>query len=81
MENQAEDQPVLSYIQRLVEEEHQLHEKRARSKDDRKRLSQVQVELDQCWDLLRQRRALREVGLDPDDAEVRPPRIVENYEE
>ncbi|HEU5091551.1 MAG TPA: DUF2630 family protein [Nitrospira sp.] len=81
MENQAEDQPVLSYIQRLVEEEHRLHEKRARSKADRKRLSQVQVELDQCWDLLRQRRALREVGLDPDDAEVRPPRIVENYEE
>lgn len=81
MENQAEDQPVLTYIQRLVEEEHRLHGKRGLSKADRKRLSQVQVELDQCWDLLRQRRALREVGLDPNDAEVRPPQIVENYDE
>ena len=81
MENLVEDQPVFNYIQRLVEEEHRLHEKRAHSKADRKRLSQVQIELDQCWDLLRQRRALREVGLDPDDAEVRPPEIVENYGE
>ncbi len=81
MENQVEDQPVLNYIQRLVEEEHRLHEKGARSRADRKRLSQVQIELDQCWDLLRQRRALREVGLDSDDAEVRPPGIVENYEQ
>ncbi|MBI5672892.1 MAG: DUF2630 family protein [Nitrospirae bacterium] len=67
-------------IQRLVAEEHRLHEQRAHSKADRKRLEQVQVELDQCWDLLRQRRALREVGFDPDDAEVRPPQVVENYE-
>lgn len=81
MENQVEDQPVLNYIQRLVDEEHRLHEQRAHSKADRKRLSKVQIELDQCWDLLRQRRALREVGLDPDDAEVRPPEIVENYEQ
>lgn len=81
MENQVEDKPVLNYIQRLVEEEHRLHHKGARSKADRKRLSQVQIELDQCWDLLRQRRALREVGLDPNDAEVRPPETVENYEQ
>ena len=81
MENQVEDQPVSSYIQRLVEEEHRLPEKPAQSKADRKRLLQVQMELDQCWDLLRQRRALREVGLDPHDAEVRPPEIAENYEE
>lgn len=80
MENQADDQPVLNYIQRLVTEEHQLHERGALSKADRKRLSQVQIELDQCWDLLRQRRALRDVGLDPDEAEVRPPQVVENYE-
>jgi hypothetical protein len=39
------------------------------------------VELDQCWDLLRQRRALRDVGLDPDEAQVRAPQVVENYEE
>lgn len=81
VEHHSEDQPVLNHIQRLVEEEHRLHELRAHPKADRKRLAQVQVELDQCWDLLRQRRALRAAGLDPDDAEVRPPKIVENYEE
>ena len=81
MENQVEDQPVLNHIQRLVAEEHRLHEERAPSKADRKRLAQVQVELDQCWDLLRQRRALRDVGYDPDEAEVRPPQVVENYEQ
>lgn len=81
MENQIEDQPVLAYIQRLVEEEHRLHELRPHPKADRKRLAQVQIELDQCWDLLRQRRALRDVGLDPDEAEVRPPDVVENYAE
>ena len=81
MENQLEDQPVLNHIQRLVAEEHRLHEQRTHPQTDRKRLAQVQVELDQCWDLLRQRRALRDVGLDPDDAQVRPPEVVENYEQ
>lgn len=81
VENQADDQPVLNYIQRLVAEEHRLHEQGELHKADRKRLTQVQVELDQCWDLLRQRRALRDVGLDPNEAEVRPPEIVENYEQ
>ena len=81
MEHPAEDQPVLNHIQRLVAEEHRLHEHRGHLKADRKRLAQVQVELDQCWDLLRQRRALRDVGLDPDEAEVRPAAIVENYEQ
>jgi len=79
--DQTEDQPVLNYIQRLVAEEHRLHEVGAFHKADRKRLDQVQIELDQCWDLLRQRRALRDVGLDPNEAEVRPPQIVENYEQ
>ena len=81
MENQVEDQPVLNHIQRLVEEEHRLHEQRAHPTTDRKRLLQVQVELDQCWDLLRQRRALRDVGLDPDKAQVRTPQVVESYEQ
>ncbi|MGH7411843.1 MAG: DUF2630 family protein, partial [Candidatus Methylomirabilis sp.] len=53
MENQAEDQPVLDHIQHLVEEERRLHELRAHPKADRKRLAKVQIELDQCWDLLR----------------------------
>ncbi len=81
MENQAEDQPVLNYIQHLVAEEHRLYEQGALLKADRHRLAKIQVELDQCWDLLRQRRALRDVGLDPDEAQVRPPQVVENYEE
>lgn len=81
MENQVEDLPVLTHIQHLVAEEHRLHEQRARPQANRKRLAQVQVELDQCWDLLRQRRALRDVGLDPDEAQVRPPKVVENYEQ
>jgi hypothetical protein len=81
VENQVGDQPVLNHIQHLVAEEHRLYEQRAHPQADRKRLVQVQVELDQCWDLLRQRRALRDVGLDPDEAEVRPPQVVENYEQ
>ena len=79
MENQGEDQPVLNHIQHLVAEEHRLHEQRAHPETDRKRLAQVQVELDQCWDLMRQRRALRDVGLDPDEAQVRTLQVVENY--
>jgi hypothetical protein len=80
MNHQAEDQPILNYIQRLVAEEHRLHGQRPLQKADRKRLENVQIELDQCWDLLRQRRALRDVGLDPEEAEVRSAEIVENYE-
>ena len=81
MENQVGDQPVLNYIQRLVAEEHRLHQQGKLPQADRKRLAQLHVELDQCWDLLRQRRALRDVGLDPEDAQVRPPQVVENYEQ
>jgi hypothetical protein len=81
---QATDQPVLAHIQQLVEEEHRLFEQGEHGtvgEMDRQRLAQVQVELDQCWDLLRQRRALREVGLDPNMAQVRPAQVVENYEQ
>jgi hypothetical protein len=81
VEVQGEDQPVLNYIHRLVAEEHRLYGQGRLRKADRNRLEQVQVELDQCWDLLRQRRALRDIGFDPDDAEVRPPQVVENYEQ
>lgn len=81
MENHVGDQPVLNYIQRLVAEEQRLYQQGKLPQADRKRLAKVQVELDQCWDLLRQRRALRDVGLDPDDAQVRPAQVVENYEQ
>ncbi len=78
------DQPVLAHIQQLVEEEHRLFEQGERGiagEMDRQKLAKVQVELDQCWDLLRQRRALREVGLDPNMAQVRSAQVVENYEQ
>jgi hypothetical protein len=81
---QATDQPVLSHIQELVKEEHRLYEQGERvtlSDTDRQKLVKVQVELDQCWDLLRQRRALRGAGLDPEMAQVRSAQVVEKYEQ
>lgn len=81
---QALDQPVLNHIQELVKEEHRLFEqgeKTALGDADSQRLAKVQVELDQCWDLLRQRRALRGAGQDPEMAQVRPAQVVENYEQ
>jgi hypothetical protein len=76
-----DDSPVLSHIDRLVKEEEHLYGQAELADDDRRRLEELKVELDQCWDLLRQRRALREFGEDPDKAKVRPAKIVENYEQ
>jgi hypothetical protein len=81
MANEKNDQPVLSHIDQLVKEEERLYAKNALTDEDQARLAEVKVELDQCWDLLRQRRALREFGEDPDKAKVRPAKIVENYEQ
>ena len=81
MANQKTDQPVLSHIDQLVKEEERLYAKNGLTDNDQARLAEVKVELDQCWDLLRQRRALREFGEDPDKAKVRPAKIVENYEQ
>jgi Protein of unknown function (DUF2630) len=75
------DQSVLSHINRLVKEEERLYRKGELTGDDQGRLAELKVELDQCWDLLRQRRALREFGDDPGKAKVRPAKIVENYEQ
>ena len=75
------DKSVLSHIDQLVKEEEHLYAKNALTDDDRERLGKLKVELDQCWDLLRQRRALREFGEDPDKAKARPAKIVENYEQ
>ena len=75
------DESVLSDIDRLVKEEEQLYGKSEITSDDRARLAELKVRLDQCWDLLRQRRALREFGKDPDAAKVRPAKIVEKYEQ
>jgi len=81
MANESKDQPVLGHIDGLVKEEERLYAKGELADDDRDRLAKIKVELDQCWDLLRQRRALREFGRDPDQAKVRPPDVVENYEQ
>lgn len=75
------DQPVLGHIKRLVEEEHKLYSQGKLGEEDRTRLANIEVELDQCWDLLRQRRARREFGQDPNNAQVRPSRVVEGYEQ
>lgn len=76
------DPQIHESIEQLVSEEHELWERESSgnaSDDDRRRLQQVKVSLDQCWDLLRQRRALRNAGLDPDSAEERNPDVVERY--
>jgi Protein of unknown function (DUF2630) len=79
------DDDVLDRINALVDEEHHLEAKATPGKpldeDDEARLRDLEVRLDQCWDLLRQRRARRAAGLDPADAEVRPPGIVEGYQQ
>jgi Protein of unknown function (DUF2630) len=62
------DSSVLGRIDSLVQEEERLYAKTQLSEEDGKRLGELKVELDQCWDLLRQRRALREFGKDPETA-------------
>ena len=73
------DKTVLEHIEHLVNEEKELYAKGEMSDAERVRLGKINVELDRCWDLLRQRRALREFGRNPDEAEVRPASTVENY--
>lgn len=81
MSNNQSDSQVLKHIQTLVDEEHALYRQNDLDDDGRQRLASLQVELDRCWDLLRQRRALREFGDDPDTARVRPASVVERYEQ
>jgi hypothetical protein len=79
-----DDSQVHGTIEQLVAEEHELWEREAAgtaSETDRQRLREVKVSLDQCWDLLRQRRALREAGRDPGAADARGPEVVERYEQ
>ncbi len=81
MARDYKDQSVLGHIDRLVKEEERLYRHAELAGNDRERLAKLKVELDQCWDLLRQRRALREFGENPAKAKVRPAEIVENYEQ
>jgi hypothetical protein len=80
------DESIAARIERLVAEEHELRGREQSDSDDpdalegdKERLHAVEVELDRCWDLLRQRRALRDAGTDPDQAEARDAETVERY--
>jgi hypothetical protein len=82
------DESIAARIERLVSEEHELRDREqadspnpAALDEDRDRLRAVEVELDLCWDLLRQRRALRDAGSDPGQAEVRDADTVEHYQQ
>lgn len=77
-----EDDAVIRRINELAAEEHALFQKESAgetSEAERERIKDLQVTLDQCWDLLHQRRARRDAGQNPDDAEVRDARTVEGY--
>ena len=78
------DDDVHTRIEQLVAEEHELwrrEEDGVATAEDRERLVSLKVALDQSWDLLRQRRALRDAGLDPSEAAARDPEIVERYQQ
>ena len=72
---------ILSRIHSLVDEEHKLREGNDHSDDEKARLNKIDADLDQCWDLLRQRRAKRQYGENPDDAHVRSAQTVEHYQQ
>ena len=80
-----EDKEILSRIDELIQTEHELRARLADGKltstEERVRLRESEEALDQCWDLLRQRRARREYGEDPGAADVRPVSEVENYQQ
>lgn len=80
----ATDAEIANRIEKLVQEEHALWDAEGRGgsgDSDKQRLDEVKILLDQCWDLLRQRRALEEFKLDPDAAQARPKDVVEGYEQ
>ena len=77
-----DDATILQRVGDLTDEEQRLEESHLNqplSKDELTRLHSLEIELDQCWDLLRQRRARRAAGQDPDGAVVRPATVVEEY--
>lgn len=79
-----DDSDIVRRISSLADEEHALeraHAGEALPEADLARLQEIEVALDQCWDLLRQRRARRDAGEDPDAASVRPPTVVEGYQQ
>lgn len=81
MKEQADDSPVLSHIKKLTEKEQHLYGKADLTDEDVKELHKIKAELDQYWDLLHQRRGLRDAGENPNHAEIRSQDTIENYEE
>lgn len=81
MQNETTDQSVLQHIERLVAEEERLNATPEQASASQQRLKEIGVSLDRCWDLLRQRRALREFGRDPTEAKVRSAETVEKYKQ
>ncbi len=80
-----DDKQIIAHIDELIETEHKLREQLAAGQlnavEERERLRAIEAELDQYWDLLRQRRARREFGENPDDAAPRPVSEVEGYQQ
>jgi hypothetical protein len=75
----VDEKDLIGRIHELVDEEHKLRENGEHTEDQRTRLGKLEADLDQCWDLLRQRRAKRQYGENPDEAAARPEQEVENY--
>lgn len=75
-----DDKQITHHITELVTKEQDLRSDTDLTAEDRERLDEIQVELDQCYDLLRQRRAKREYSEDPNEAEMRDPDTVEHYD-
>ena len=78
------DNEIVEQIDQLVDQEHDLERRHAAEglpEVERKKLQEIEVRLDQCWDLLRQRRARRNAGQDPGEAHVRPAEVVERYQQ
>jgi hypothetical protein len=74
-----DDKNIRSQIEALVEEEHRLRDSPEHTDEQRARLTQIEHDRDQLWDLIRQRDAKRQYGEDPDEASPRPEPQVENY--
>ena len=77
--DEMNDDQIHETITKLVEEEHQLRGQANHTDDQRAQLARIEESLDQCWDLLRQREALRDAGADPSAATARPIPEVEGY--
>ncbi len=79
-----DDEQLVKRIDELVDEEHRLEREHAAdglAEEDKARMGDIEVRLDQAWDLLRRRRARRHAGLDPDSVDQRSGPVVEGYQQ